>query len=65
MIIAITVFITLATAIYILYRIGKDVKKKEAELLSFMKKRQRENDNIKKMNGYSRKSTPKVPSNKK
>lgn len=65
MIAMIIIFVILATAIYILYIIGKDVKKKEVELLSFMKKRQMENDNIKKMNGYSRKSTPKVPSNKK
>ena len=55
--IGIGLVVVLAVSVYILYRIGKDVKKKEQQfqdMFDEMKVKDR-------LNKYKRKSTPKVP----
>ena len=59
--IGIGLVVVLAVSVYILYRIGKDVKKKEQQfqdMFDDMKVKDR-------LNKYKRKSTPKVPTIKK
>lgn len=59
--IGIGLVVVLAVSVYILYRIGKDVKKKEQQfqdMFDEMKVKDR-------LNKYKRKSTPKVPTIKK
>ena len=57
--------IVLLICIYVLYRIGKKVRKQEAELLAQWKNEARKMKNARKMVSYKRKSTPKVPAIKK
>ena len=59
--IVIGLVLVLVVSVYILYRIGKDVKKKEQQfqdMFDDMKVKDR-------LNKYKRKSTPKVPTIKK
>lgn len=62
--IPIAVILFIGLVLRVLYIIGKNVKKKEAEIQSQVKKQFVDGKKTRRYLKYSRKSTPKVPSNK-